>query len=175
MSSETGDVFIENVTEEEVSRDFSGRYTITTRAEAEEPEEDTSRLLNPRSHTFKHFTFQHLRYVWSERDQAYERLTGLESDTPVSSLFNDLGHGIPGPKVATMQQLHGPNLVSIKVPSYFSLLIDEVLHPFYIFQVRLSCLHLVIMLCLLISRCAASRCGCVTTTTTTPPASSSSP
>lgn len=140
VSSETGDVFIENVTEEEVSRDFPGRYTVTTRAraESEESEEDTSRLINPRSHTFKHFTFQHLRYVWSERDQAYERLTGLEADTPVSSLFSELGHGIPGSRVATLQQLHGPNLVSIQVPSYFSLLVEEVLHPFYIFQVRLN-------------------------------------
>ena len=132
--SETGDVFIENVTEEEVNRDFSGRYT--TRAESDESEDDNSRLLNQRYHTFKHFTFQHLRYVWNERDQTYERLTGLEADTPVSSLFSDLAQGIPGTKVATLQQLHGPNLVSIEVPSYFSLLVDEVLHPFYIFQVR---------------------------------------
>ena len=147
MSSGTGDVHIEEVTEEEVGRDFSGRYT--TRAESDESEEDTSRLLSQRYHTFKHFTFQHLRYVWCERDQSYERLHGLEVDTPVSSLLSDLAHGLPGARVGVLQQLHGPNLISVEVPSYLSLLIEEVLNPFYFFQVdnldivSIVCHHLI--------------------------------
>merc|ERR1740124_1441076 len=55
-------------------------------------------------------------------------------DTNVSKFFDDLYNGIPYPKVNSQQQLFGPNFITIKVPSYFSLLIDEVLHPFYMFQ-----------------------------------------
>ena len=31
-------------------------------------------------------------------------------------------------------QLHGANHIDVEIPTYLSLLIDEVLHPFYIFQ-----------------------------------------
>ena len=32
-------------------------------------------------------------------------------------------------------QLHGENSIEVEIPSYLSLLVEEVLHPFYIFQV----------------------------------------
>ena len=64
----------------------------------------------------------------------FEKLHGLEKDTLVSSLFQDYSHGVPSSQVPIRQQLHGSNIISVKVPSYLSLLIDEVLHPFYIFQ-----------------------------------------
>ena len=42
--------------------------------------------------------------------------------------------GIPLNKVSARQQLYGPNTVTVEVPSYFTLLLEEVLHPFYMFQ-----------------------------------------
>jgi len=33
---------------------------------------------------------------------------------------------------------HGENSIEVEIPSYFSLLVEEVLHPFYIFQVHTS-------------------------------------
>jgi hypothetical protein len=38
--------------------------------------------------------------------------------------------------IPNMLQLHGANLINVSVPSYISLLLEEVLHPFYIFQVK---------------------------------------
>ena len=75
------------------------------------------------------------RYVWHERDQCFERLSGLEKEVNVSSLFGELGHGVAAALVPAQQQLHGPNKISVEVPSYLSLLLEEVLHPFYMFQV----------------------------------------
>ena len=42
--------------------------------------------------------------------------------------------GIPSTKVSARQQLYGPNTVTVEVPSYLTLLLEEVLHPFYMFQ-----------------------------------------
>ena len=57
--TETSDVFLEAVSEEEVSRDFYSQFT--TRAESDESDLDTSRLLSRRYNTLRYFTFQHLR------------------------------------------------------------------------------------------------------------------
>ena len=55
-------------------------------------------------------------YVWNERDQSFEQLSGLEKNTAVSSFFGDLSHGVPRSKVVNAQQLHGANMISIEVP-----------------------------------------------------------
>ena len=54
-------------------------------------------------------------YVWNERDQSFEQLSGLEKNTTVSSFFGDLSLGVPGSKVVNAQQLHGANMISIEV------------------------------------------------------------
>ena len=59
VRTETGDVFLEDVCEEEVNRDFPACYT--TRAESLEDATDTARLLNQTYNTFRFFIFQHLR------------------------------------------------------------------------------------------------------------------
>jgi hypothetical protein len=40
--------------------------------------------------------------------------------------------------IPSMLQLHGENLIDVSIPSYISLLMEEVFHPFYIFQVCLK-------------------------------------
>lgn len=62
------------------------------------------------------------------------------------------------------QQLYGLNVISVEVRSYFSLLITEVLNPFYVFQIAsimlwsfdnyylyASCIFFVSMLSVLVS------------------------
>lgn len=130
---ETQDVFVEDIVEEEVDHEFPTKYKVV-REQASTPN-DTSRLLNDIPDVFKYFIFRHLRYVWDEENQSFVQLCGYDKDTQVSMLFDDLSGGIPFAKVGSKQQLFGPNFITIKVPSYLSLLIDEVLHPFYIFQI----------------------------------------
>uniref|UniRef100_A0A8C8RTU3 ATPase cation transporting 13A2 n=1 Tax=Pelusios castaneus TaxID=367368 RepID=A0A8C8RTU3_9SAUR len=75
-------------------------------------------LLRPRS-----------RYIWIERRQAYCKVR----------------YGIPPPrrtgwKISSclgyvLRKIYGPNLIDVPVKSYLQLLVDEVLNPFYIFQI----------------------------------------
>ena len=46
--------------------------------------------------------------------------------------------GLRSQDIGSLVELHGENLINVSIPSYFSLLLEEVLHPFYIFQVRYS-------------------------------------
>jgi len=132
VAKETLEVFVEEIIDEEVDSQFPNAYTIL--GEMNTAPNDTSRLLNEKPNTFKYFVFRHLRYVWNEEDQVFLKLKGYDNDTLVSKFFDDLNQGIPYLNVSSQQQLYGPNFISIKVPSYFSLLVEEVLHPFYIFQ-----------------------------------------
>ena len=60
MATESSDIVLVDVVEEEVSNEFSKHYII--RAESDEHhQDDTSRLLSQRHSTFRYFTFQHLR------------------------------------------------------------------------------------------------------------------
>lgn len=129
---ETLDVFVEEICEEEVEPEFPNTYTI--RGETTATPNDTSRLLDEKPDTFRYFLFRHLRYVWNEENQYFFKLKGYDNDTLVSKFFDDLFNGIPYPNVSSQQQLYGPNFITIEVPSYFSLLVEEVLHPFYMFQ-----------------------------------------
>jgi len=162
ITKETGDVFIEVIHEEEVDAEFPNCYRITR--ENNSNPSDTSRLIDDHQDVFKYFLFRHLRYVWDEDTQCYIKLKGYDSDTHVSKFFDDLYNGIPSHKVSSLQQLFGPNFITIKVPSYFSLLIDEVLHPFYMFQLcsillwsldnymfYASCIFLISLLSVLVS------------------------
>lgn len=132
VDKETLDVFIEEICEEEVDSEFPNAYKVV--GEANAAPDDTSRLLNDNPDVFRYFLFRHLRYVWDEDNHNFFKLKGYDSDTHVSKFFDDLYNGIPYPKVNSQQQLYGPNFITIKVPSYFSLLVEEVLHPFYMFQ-----------------------------------------
>jgi len=57
-------------------------------------------------------------------------------------------HDIP-----SMLQLHGENLIDVSIPSYISLLVEEVFHPFYIFQVGIKKKKLVLFCFFSIEKC----------------------
>jgi len=133
VDKETLDLFVEGVIEEEVEPEFPTEYTVAD--ETTTAPDDTSRLINENPDTFRFFLFKHLRYVWNEEKQSFFKLKGYDNDTLVSTFFDDLYNGIAFPIVSSQQQLYGPNFITIKVPSYFSLLVEEVLHPFYMFQI----------------------------------------
>ena len=62
-------------------------------------------------------------------------MTGLPPGTLVSSFSGPISQGVSAGNIESEQQFHGPNLINVEVPSYLSLLVEEVLHPFYIFQI----------------------------------------
>ena len=74
------------------------------------------------------------RYVWNSQYQSFECLSGLDDGRGLETFFQNVD-GVPASRVEARRQLYGPNTVTVEVPSYLSLLLEEVLHPFYIFQV----------------------------------------
>ena len=63
----------------------------------------------------------------------FQPLTGLGPGQSGSSLLEKSG-GLDQLTARGLAQLHGANTISVPVPSYLSLLVEEVLNPFYIFQ-----------------------------------------
>ncbi|XP_052821199.1 polyamine-transporting ATPase 13A3-like isoform X2 [Mya arenaria] len=79
-----------------------------------------------------YFDFQHVRYIWSSRSKTYSKLLDLSSNTLMTSLENH--KALTRLQQAHRRMLYGNNSVEVEVKSYWKLLIEEVLNPFYIFQ-----------------------------------------
>lgn len=101
-------------------------------------QEMMSRLVveQPGRRTLKHFTYQHIRYRWSSKEGTYTRMRGLRQGHPISTLaFNDEVGGIQGPSRLTLRALYGENKIDVEVRTYLQLFVDELLNPFYVFQI----------------------------------------
>ncbi|XP_064610270.1 polyamine-transporting ATPase 13A3-like [Liolophura sinensis] len=81
-----------------------------------------------------YFDHHHERFVWDIQSATYKRLQGLDVNTKCSA-FHDCFQGMSAVVQAEKLQLYRPNSIDIEVKSYWRLFIDEVLNPFYIFQV----------------------------------------
>ncbi|CAF0715730.1 unnamed protein product [Brachionus calyciflorus] len=81
----------------------------------------------------KMFVNKKWKYVWSDENQAYERLRGLDEDVSI--------HYFPRCRGLTLQEqqekrlMYGENSIKIHLTPIFVLFFREVLSPFYIFQV----------------------------------------
>ncbi|CAH0388711.1 unnamed protein product [Bemisia tabaci] len=82
------------------------------------------------------FVYKLIRFVWNNSSNEFEQLHGLDNGVNtlgdmlyMSSKRHDTYHH------KQMLQLYGENLVEVKVDSYIKLFFDEILHPFYVFQI----------------------------------------
>jgi hypothetical protein len=74
-----------------------------------------------------------LRYGW--QTDKFVLITGLDCNTTCQSLlhsFNGYSHSTQANKL----QFYGKNTIEVEVKSYFMLFFQEILTPFYIFQVK---------------------------------------
>jgi len=96
--------------------------------------------------------FRHMRFVFSPSSQQFVL---QQSDVPsrraeahaegqrhtsvvglkAKELTERLRTGLTREQVADNRMLYGENALILKVPSVFELLLTEVFHPFYVFQV----------------------------------------
>ncbi len=84
------------------------------------------------------FHHRRLKYSWSDRAGTFVRVRSLGEGgggAPRLCDFSDLP-GFMEEEAAARRLLHGPNSVDVEVKSYARLLFEEVLNPFYVFQVR---------------------------------------
>ncbi|XP_033097899.1 probable cation-transporting ATPase 13A3 [Anneissia japonica] len=102
-------------------------------------EQDTDLLINELpeqkvAHQMIYFEYQKVKYFWNKVEENYERLTAFDIDTPCSKFYVD-SKGISQDEQKNKQQIYGYNAIVVEVKSYGKLLIEEVLNPFYIFQI----------------------------------------
>lgn len=82
----------------------------------------------------RYFMHQHIRYVWNTQEARFCRLRGLDQGVTCADLFNKY----PGYSKEQQQEkslFYGSNSIDVDVKSYPSLLLEEVLNPFFIFQI----------------------------------------
>ncbi|NXJ72553.1 AT132 ATPase, partial [Rostratula benghalensis] len=83
---------------------------------------------------FFFFLFEGMRYVFFFFWQAYCKVSVLDEGWTCADLHLSQA-GLHQQDHNTRRKIYGPNLIEVPVKSYARLLVEEVLNPFYIFQV----------------------------------------
>ncbi|XP_078697010.1 polyamine-transporting ATPase 13A3-like isoform X3 [Branchiostoma floridae x Branchiostoma belcheri] len=110
-------------------------YQEEDREEEEEEEEESTSLTSTSDKKrlcVRFFQHQHMRYIWNSRTSCFTKLRGLDQ-TPCSYFYQIAG--MSREEQDRKRLLYGKNSIHIEVKSYFRLLIEEVLNPFYMFQI----------------------------------------
>ncbi|OXB64406.1 hypothetical protein ASZ78_009989 [Callipepla squamata] len=100
----------------------------------EEESRDTIHLHQEEHNVLRYYLFEGLRYIWMERRQAYCRVSALDEGWTCAELHLCQA-GLGQQDHSSRRKIYGPNLIEVPVKSYAKLLVEEVLNPFYIFQV----------------------------------------
>ncbi|NWT13583.1 AT132 ATPase, partial [Vireo altiloquus] len=116
-----------SVAEEEEEEQEESRDTVQLHHTEQEEEEEEKNVL-------RYYLFQGTRYVWLERRQAFCKVSVLDEGRSCAELHLCRA-GLEPPERGARRRIYGPNLIEVPVKSYPRLLVEEVLNPFYIFQV----------------------------------------
>ncbi|KAK7884763.1 hypothetical protein WMY93_027886 [Mugilogobius chulae] len=81
----------------------------------------------------RYYLFDGLRYVWMDRKGLFVRVSILNEDWTCKDLHS-FHKGLNPHEQIFRRQVYGSNLIDVPVKSYIQLLFEEVLNPFYIFQ-----------------------------------------
>ncbi|XP_075376359.1 polyamine-transporting ATPase 13A2 isoform X2 [Mycteria americana] len=110
------------------------RTSIAIGVSDEEESRDTIQLHEKEENVLRYYLFEGMRYIWLEQRQAYCKVSVLDEGWTCADLhlcqagLNQQDHN-------TRRKIYGLNLIEVPVKSYARLLVEEVLNPFYIFQV----------------------------------------
>uniref|UniRef100_A0A674KBJ0 Polyamine-transporting ATPase 13A2 n=1 Tax=Terrapene triunguis TaxID=2587831 RepID=A0A674KBJ0_9SAUR len=114
------------------ARADDGRTSVAVGVLDEDDSRDTVRLhRKEEKNVVRYYLFEGSRYVWIERRQAYCKVRyGIH---PL--VWKNFSFLCFTECSSCLRKVYGPNLIDVPVKSYLRLLVDEVLNPFYIFQV----------------------------------------
>nr|CAD7572952.1 unnamed protein product [Timema californicum] len=87
------------------------------------------------SRQIRYFHLHHVKYVWDNENASFSRLLGLEGEKYTIAQLLDHSQGLTLQEQQQKLQLYGKNVIDIEVKSYWTLFVEEVFNPFYIFQV----------------------------------------
>ncbi|NXI86770.1 AT132 ATPase, partial [Rhipidura dahli] len=111
------------------------RSSVAVGVSDEVESRDTARLhAQEEKNVLRYYLFQGMRYVWLERRQAFCRVSALDEGRSCAELHRCRA-GLDLQEHSARRKIYGPNLIEVPVKSYPRLLVEEVLNPFYIFQV----------------------------------------
>ncbi|XP_064894191.1 polyamine-transporting ATPase 13A2 isoform X4 [Columba livia] len=111
------------------------RSSIAIGVSEEEESRDTVRLQErEEKNILRYYLFEGMRYVWMEQRQAFCKVSVLDEGWTCADLHLSQA-GLDQQDHNTRTKIYGPNLIEVPVKSYARLLVEEVLNPFYIFQV----------------------------------------
>lgn len=86
------------------------------------------------SEVIRYFENKKIRYVWYDDDNNFIKLRGFDKNMTFNGLQKMTG-GLSKEDQARRRRLFGENAINIEVLPYMKILFQEVLGPFYIFQV----------------------------------------
>jgi magnesium-transporting ATPase (P-type) len=83
----------------------------------------------------RYFLHRNLRYIYDKRVQYYRRVVAFDQNTTIKRLHT-VGKQPPpmGEARSCLTLLHGKNEIDVPIKPYFTIFVEEVLDPFYIFQ-----------------------------------------
>nr|CAD7426436.1 unnamed protein product [Timema monikensis] len=87
------------------------------------------------SRQIRYFHLHHVKYVWDNENASFSRLLGLEGEKYTIAQLLDHSQGLTLQEQQQKLQLYGKNVIDIEVKSYWTLFVEEVFNPFYVFQI----------------------------------------
>ncbi|XP_034550797.1 cation-transporting ATPase 13A2 isoform X2 [Notolabrus celidotus] len=94
---------------------------------------DTVHLYKEEKTLLRFYLFEGLRYIWLDRKGAFCRVSVLNEDWTYKDLYG-FQKGLSHLEQSSRRRMYGPNLIDVPVKPYTRLLFEEVLNPFYVFQ-----------------------------------------
>ncbi|XP_054631130.1 cation-transporting ATPase 13A2 isoform X2 [Dunckerocampus dactyliophorus] len=88
---------------------------------------DTVQLYKEKKTLLRYYLFEGLRYIWLDTSVLNDDWTGKD--------LHGFKKGLSQSEQIVRKQVYGPNLIDVPVKSYYTLLTEEVLNPFYLFQI----------------------------------------
>ncbi|XP_025081002.1 probable cation-transporting ATPase 13A3 isoform X3 [Pomacea canaliculata] len=80
------------------------------------------------------FDYQHYRYIWDPQKGTFKELENMSANTTCKAIL-EAAKGLTSEQRKSRLNIYGENAIDIEVKSYWRLFIEEVLNPYYIFQI----------------------------------------
>ncbi|OCT73393.1 hypothetical protein XELAEV_18036370mg [Xenopus laevis] len=113
----------------------NGVGSVIVGVEDQEEFKDTIQLHHKdENNELRYFVFEGMRYIWSNWTQNFVKVSSLDEGVTCGELHKKK-LGLSQTEHNGRKQIYGANEIDVPVKSYGRLLIEEVLNPFYIFQV----------------------------------------
>lgn len=94
---------------------------------------ETGEVQAENNHRVRFFENKKIRYIWDEEDCNFVRLRGFDKNVTLEKL-QSMTDGLSKREQWMRRQLYDENAIHIEVQPYMKILFEEVLGPFYIFQ-----------------------------------------